>query len=159
NKLVAAQMVGLKTDSVAHARWYEFDTSTATPTVMQQGTITLGTGVNTSYPSIAINPSGDIGMTFLESSSTEFVSMDVTGRLAADPLGTMQTPFQVTAGKGTLNGDRGGDYSATEYDPVDNFFWSANEYAFDNSGTSGNWGTQMVHYKVDATVDTAPVIT
>jgi len=63
NRLVAAQTVGVNSDSQAHARWYEFSTSGAT-SLTQQGTIGLGSGANSYFPSIAVNPGGDLGMTF-----------------------------------------------------------------------------------------------
>src|SRR5581483_6243170 len=45
------------------------------------------------------------------------------------------------------NALRGGDYSATEYDPSNPAnFWSANQYQFDNSGDNFHWGTQIAEY-------------
>ena len=147
NKLVAAQNAGV--GGLNLARWYEFDT-TATPALVpgQQGDISAGAGVSTSYPSIAINPSGDIGMTYIQSSSTQPYSMYVTGRLVSDPAGTMQPGFEVAAGVAPVpSAYRGGDYSATEYDPVNPAqFWSANEYNLDSAGSNFHWGTQIASY-------------
>jgi uncharacterized repeat protein (TIGR01451 family) len=43
--------------------------------------------------------------------------------------------------------NRGGDYSATEYDPSNpSNFWSANEYNFDTTGNNFHWGTQIAEY-------------
>src|SRR5262249_53620607 len=91
NQLVAAQAVGISGDSQAHARWYEFDTS-STPALSQQGTIGVGSGSSSYFPSIAIDANGNLGMTYMQSSSSEYMSMYVTGRLTTDAAGTMQTP-------------------------------------------------------------------
>jgi hypothetical protein len=150
DRLVATQTVGVSTDSQAHARWYEFNTS-GTPTLTQQGTIGLGSGASSYFPSIAINPSGDLGMTFIESSSTEYMSMYVTGRTSADPLGSMQTPVPVRAGQAPYAASfdsspyRAGDYSGITVDPTDGTFWAANEYAKTPTGAQANWGTWLVN--------------
>src|SRR5262249_51444900 len=72
NRLVATHAVGLdfnnnNTDGVrgdgideTSVRWYEFDVSTATPTVKQQGNVDPAFGVSTYFPSIEIAPNGDI---------------------------------------------------------------------------------------------------
>jgi uncharacterized repeat protein (TIGR01451 family) len=147
NLMVASMDVGV--GGLNLARWYEFNTS-GTPVLVtgQEGDISPGSGISTSYPSVAIDSSGDIAMTFIQSSSTQPYSMYVTGRLASDPAGTMQTPVEIAAGVAPVPGDyRGGDYSATEYDPTTpGQFWSANEYNFDNTGSNFDWGTQIAAY-------------
>ena len=46
NRLVAAHTVSSFSDVVAHARWYEFNTAPAIPTLQQEGTIgTIGSDV------------------------------------------------------------------------------------------------------------------
>jgi uncharacterized repeat protein (TIGR01451 family) len=154
NDLVASMDVGV--GGLNLARWYEFSTS-GTPALVpgQQEDISAGSGVSTSYPSVAIDPNGDIGMTYIQSSNTQPYSMYVTGRLASDPAGTMQTPVEIAAGVQPVpSALRGGDYSATEYDPTSTSqFWSANEYNFDKSGSNFDWGTQIANY----TLGTSPV--
>ncbi|HEY1374015.1 MAG TPA: hypothetical protein VGH50_16200, partial [Candidatus Binatia bacterium] len=118
NRLVATHTVGI--GGVAKARFYEFDIS-GTPSLTQQGTIDPGSGIYTYYPSIAIAANGDLGMTFMQSSTQEFVSMYVTGQLFGDPPGTMQTPMLAKAGERNYtafdcgtdsdNSCRAGDYS------------------------------------------------
>jgi uncharacterized repeat protein (TIGR01451 family) len=147
NLLVASMDVGV--GGLNLARWYEFSTSGAPALVSgQEGDISPGPGVSTSYPSVAVNSNGDIAMTFIQSSSSQPYSMYVTGRLAADPPGTMQTPVEIAAGVPPVpSALRGGDYSATEYDPSNTSqFWSANEYNSDSSGSNGDWGTQIAQY-------------
>jgi hypothetical protein len=160
NHLVANQAIGVSTDAQAHARWYEFDTTNYTstgPTLIQDGTIGLGSGANSFFPSIAIGANDVMGMTYIESSPTEYMSMWVVGRQASDPPGTMETislPAAVEAGVAPYNGlsgvetspFRAGDFSGTTVDPVDGTFWSANEYA--TSGTNANWGTAISHFSL-----------
>jgi hypothetical protein len=162
NLLVATQNIGVSTDSQAHARWYEFNTS-ATPTLTQQGTIGLGSGANSYFPSIAINAAGDLGMTFMESSASEYLSMYVTGRSASDPLGFMQTPVLVKAGEAVYNATfdsspfRAGDYSGITVDPNDGTFWAANEYAKTPVDTRANWGTWIANFNLGSSgSDTTP---
>jgi CSLREA domain-containing protein len=147
NKLVAAQDVGV--GGLNLARWYEFDTS-ATPALVpgQEGNISPAAGVSTSFPSIAINATGDIGITYVQSSSTQPFSMYVTGRLASDTPGILQTAVEVAAGAAPVpSALRGGDYSATEFDPSNpSTFWSANEFMLDSSGSNFDWGTQIASY-------------
>jgi hypothetical protein len=153
NRLVAAHNIGLSGEAipVAHARWYEFSTSGATPTLTQQGTISPGTGVHTYYPSIAISGNGDLGMTYMESSASEYMSMYVTGQKLGDPAGSMQVPILVKAGLNSYSSSldpspplRAGDFSATVIDPVDGTFWAANEYA--TAASINNWGTWFAHF-------------
>src|SRR5262249_21756436 len=83
---------------------------------------------------------GQIGLNYSESSSTEYMSMYVTGRSAGDAAGTMQTPVLAKAGTAFLNAfGRAGDYSFTSVDPVDGSFWATNEWA--GPGGSPNWDT------------------
>ena len=146
NQLAAVQDVGIAGDSQAHARWYVFDTSSA-PTLSQQGTIGVGSGSHSYYPSIAIAPDGDLGMTFIQSSANEYMSMYVTGRTSADPANTMQTPVLAKAGQAPYGANfdsspfRAGDYSGITIDPSDGTFWAANEYAKTPVDPRANWGT------------------
>ncbi len=156
DRLVASQTVGVSSDSQAHARWYEFNTNGA-PTLTQQGTIGVGSGSNSYFPSIAIDPNGDLGMTFIQSSSTEYMSMYVTGQAAGDPLGAMQTPVLVKAGQVAYSATfdsspyRAGDYSGITVDPTDGSFWAANEYAKAIT-SSANWGTWLANFTLGAAV-------
>jgi hypothetical protein len=156
NQMVAAGNVGLS-DGLNHARWYVFTTA-GTPALVQQGDI-VNPGFDSSYPSISLSPTGQIGMSFIQSASvdstTDFPSMFVTGRLPSDPLNVMEPPVLVIAGKGHLGGppppNRGGDYSATEFDPSNPaVVWSSNQYAFDDSGNNFHWGTQIASFSLSA---------
>jgi len=150
NNLVAAQDVGTVGGGDNLARWYEFNTA-GSITLTQQGDIDMGPGIDTSYPSIAMAPNGNIGMTFIGSSQDGSLepSVYVTGRGATDAPGTMEAPVLVQQGvPNAPGGERSGDYSATEYDPVDGTFWAANEYNVD-SGSTDDWGTQIAQFQID----------
>jgi hypothetical protein len=150
NMLVATQTVGTGSPQEAHARWYQFDTSGA-PTLTQSGEINPGSGIATYFPSIDIDSNNDIGMTYMESSHSEFVSMYVTGRTPSDPAGTMETGVKALAGTANYNGTRAGDFSGTSVDPSNGTtFWSGNEFI--TSNFNANWSTGVASFAV-ASVD------
>jgi hypothetical protein len=156
NHLVAAQAIGVASDAQAHARWYELDT-TATPQLIQAGTIGVGSGANSYFPSIAIAPNDVLAMDYMESSPTEYMSVYVTGRVSSDPANQMETPQLAQAGQapyhgfGALFGDpspfRAGDFSGITVDG-DGTFWAANEYATSATSQLANWGTAIAHFQV-----------
>jgi hypothetical protein len=151
-ELVASQNVGLSTDMVVHARWYELSTSGATPALVQEGDLAPGAGVHTYMPSVALMANGTVGMTYMESSDTENMSMYVTGRTSADAPGSMESPALVQSGKDFYNGTRAGDFSGISVDPVSGTsFWAANEYATlqdPNDPLALNWGTWIGNFSV-----------
>jgi hypothetical protein len=161
--LVASQDVGA---TVARALWYEFFTSTPSPTLNQSGDVGAP-GASSYFPSIDIAPNGNIGVNFLESSSSEYMSMYVTGRTISDPLNTTQTPTLVMAGQASytmLGGflesspHRAGDYSGIGVDfdssgnPL-NTFWAANEYTDPN----GVWATVLMSFSVSPSNPLSPI--
>src|SRR5262249_6562447 len=146
NILVATHTVGTGSPTTAHARWYQIDT-TSTPVMSQTGEIAPGTGVATYFPTIDIDVNDDLGMTYIESSSSEFVSMYVTGRTPSDPVNTMETGVRTRQGTTNYTGSRMGDYSGTSVDPANpTTFWSENEWI--NSGSAGNWATGIASFSV-----------
>jgi hypothetical protein len=163
NRLVASQTVGLPSDNLAHARFYELSTATNSPTLTQWGNIAPGqAGANTSFPSIDIATDGALGMTFLESSPTEFMSMYITGQAAGDPRNAMEPAVLAKAGVQTYTEPFpppffAGDFSAVTIDPVTGSFWAAHEYANTQAApndTNPNWGTWIVSFAVSATTAT-----
>jgi hypothetical protein len=148
NRLVASHHVGTGEGGHTVARWYEFNLS-GSPTLTQAGDVSVGGGKDTYYPAIDIAANGDLGLSFIQSSSNEFMFMYVTGRTLADPAGVLQTPVLVKAGEATYQGDRAGDYSGISVDPVNpNTFWAANEYAT-NSSDPANWGTWIANFSLN----------
>jgi outer membrane protein OmpA-like peptidoglycan-associated protein len=95
-RLVTTHTIGA--DDRAAVRWYELAVGVGLPTLTQQGTLDHNRFAHTYYPSIAIAPSGDIGLTFMQSYVNEFVSMYVTGQKVGDEPGTMRDPVRVAKG-------------------------------------------------------------
>src|SRR5262249_7458949 len=85
-----------------------------------------------------INANDDLGMTFMESSSSEYLSMYVTGQTVFDTPGTVQTPVVTHPGTSNYTSTRAGDYAAITVDPNDGAtVCAANEYkgnAYWNTG-------------------------
>ena len=157
NRLVATHAIDNASGDPS-ARWYDFLTDptnpTSTPTLTQSGTINQGSGVADYFPSIDIDPNGDLGLTFMESSSTEYMSMYVTGQLKGATAGTMLTPVLAQAGVTTYTPFdtapyRGGDFSGMGVDPTDGSFWSANEYAI-AAQPDANYGTWIQQFTIQS---------
>jgi hypothetical protein len=145
NRLVATHHVG--SGGIVRSRWYEFDTSGKSPTLTQSGEIDQGPGVYTYFEAIAVADNGDLGMTFMESSASEFVSMYVTGQQAGDPAGTMQTPVVTHPGVNPYTGSRGGDYSGITEDPdTGSTFWAFSMYK--PGGLF--WGTGLANFALSS---------
>src|SRR5262249_41455986 len=139
-------------DGLAHARWYEFDTTPRAPALRQWGDVTPGqSGANTYYPAVEIAPDGSVGMTFMESSPGEPMSMYVTGRAAADAPNALQPPVLVQPGAGRYTETfglpyRAGDFGGIGVDPLTGVFWAAHEFA--NTAAANNWGTWVTAFTV-----------
>jgi hypothetical protein len=145
NRLVATHDIGV--DGIVRARWYDFSTAGNEPSLNQQGDINHGPGIYTYFSAIAIAPNGDLGMTFEESSTTEYVSMYVTGQSAGDRLGKMQRPVATHPGTGAYRVTRAGDFAGISVDPnSDNLFWAENLYK--NTDTRIVWQTGIALFHV-----------
>src|SRR5262245_65263056 len=99
-------------------------------------------------PSVDMDGDNRLGLTWMESSANEFLSMWVatldggTGRL---------TSTVAAAGAGFFSVNfRIGDYSTTVLDPDGKTFWSANEYIGD-AGNIDIWRTAIQSFVVDPT--------
>lgn len=156
NTLVATHSVSVSSTQDV-AQWYKVDLSGAAPALADQGRVSAGANTYVYYPGIDINPSGDIGMSFMRSgtdTSTDYMSVWVTGRTSTDGAGTMQAPVLVPDGAGQANyhdfssGGRAGDLSGINVDPSDGSFWAANEFA--NTEATANWGTAIVNFTLGA---------
>lgn len=129
---------------LAAVRWYEFRQSgDGQPwSLYQEGTYTAPGNRHAWNASLMMDGSGNIGMGYTSmssesSSSTIQVSSYYTGRMNADPLGTMTMQEEVIAnGNAKIPGTRYGDYSKIDIDPVnDQTFWFITEYM--NNGRKG----------------------
>jgi uncharacterized repeat protein (TIGR01451 family) len=154
NSLVAAHAVSVSSTQDV-IQWYRFDVSSGTPTLADQGRVSGGAHTYLVYPAIDINASSQIGLTYMKSgtdSTTDYMSMNVTGRIPGDAPGTMETPVVVPAGTGQANytdfasGHRAGDLSGINIDPSDGSFWAANEFA--NTEPTANWGTAVANFTI-----------
>lgn len=165
--LAAADQVGNANDSpLPHVRWYLFDTTGPTPVLTQQGTLNPGAGVSTLFPSVELDANGDLGMTYMQSSPTEYMSMYVTGRTPVDPPNTLQPGVRVQAGTGmwfpnAVDSIRAGDYSGISVDPNNpSAFWGSNEYARAvDSSAANSFSTFISHFSLSPGVTGNSIVT
>ena len=153
--LVATQTVttpadGFTTDKV---RWYEFSL-TGTPSLVQQGTIDPGPGIATYNGNIAINADGALGLTYMQSSINQFVSMYVSGQVPGSPLGTLSPGVLVQGGSLSQPASfRTGDYSGIAVDPADGTtFWAINQYY--GPDINNIWNTWVASFQVQSSIGT-----
>ncbi len=125
-------------------RWYEIDTAGSVYSLIQQGDIDPGPGINTFYPAIAVDGAGNMGISYTESSYQEFPQMMIAGRRASDPPGyttpgvVVKSSASAYGGATQVDAERWGDYGGLAVDPADDAtFWAFHEYAV---GTN-TWGT------------------
>ncbi|MBI4536162.1 MAG: T9SS type A sorting domain-containing protein [Ignavibacteriae bacterium] len=143
----------------ATAFWFKITTPALS--LLDKGTIggeDIATGTHTFYPSLAIDASGNVGFGFAASGSSIFPGAYWTGRLAADPAGTVRASRVLRAGVdfyvrrfgGARN--RWGDYSGMSIDPANGSFWVFNEFAMARgtiippSGEDGRWRTAFGNF-------------
>jgi hypothetical protein len=133
------------TTGIAGIRWWEIRSPNGTPVIHQEGTYSPD-NVHRWMGSIAQDRRGNMMMGYSVSDATT-VSPGIryTGRLAADPVGTMpQGEGTMIAGTGvqTTAGNRWGDYSSMNIDPTDDCtFWFTTEY-YAATSASG-WTTRI----------------
>jgi hypothetical protein len=141
----------------AAVRWYEVRNPGGTPTVYQQGTYAPD-ATSRWMGSIGMDAVGNIAVGYSASSSTLSPSVAYSGRLAADPLGSLQTESVIVTGAGSQTGtSRWGDYSGLTIDPIDDCtFWYTNEYL----QTTGqfNWSTRVASFKFPGCIRTSVVM-
>lgn len=124
---------------LAAIRWYELrQPADNTPwAIEQEGTYTAENGKHAWAASMAMDQFGNIGMGYTAMAGpttptpTNFrVSAYYTGRFAGDPAGTMTVAEElISAGTGNISGNRYGDYSKIDVDPVNGKeFWFTTEY-------------------------------
>jgi hypothetical protein len=114
---------------------------TGGPSVRQD--MTYGTpGEYFYYPAAQPDASGNLHVVFTRSSSSAFAGVRATGRLATDPLNTLQASVDLKVGGGSQQHASGrmGDYSGAALDPnapLD--VWVIGEHIA--SSGPANWGT------------------
>ncbi len=133
-------------DGSDHAgiRWYEIRDPRNSPTIHQQGTYAPD-GNHRWMGSAAMDASGNLAIGFSVSGPNTFPSVRYTGRLAADPLGTLTLgEADIVAGGGSQShaSGRWGDYSMMAVDPSDGCtFWYTQQYYA--SPSAFGWQTRV----------------
>jgi hypothetical protein len=138
--------------STTHAIVYEVNTDTMT--LDQQINISPGSGVFTYMPAAALDAAGDIGITYMESSSTEYLSMYVAAHGVGDAAGTYTAALARTDNSFFTYSGRTGDYSSVVVDPANpNVFWTSSEYSPTNS-SQNIWATYISSFFTNLVVTT-----
>ena len=142
--LLTAMASGRSKDGFRYPKgmFFEIDVTTGTPVLKKHPVIDPGPRVAVQMPSADEDIKRHVGLTWIESSSSEYVSMWVGGQsklvktAVAPGLSFMADSFRI------------GDYSSTVIDPTDGVtFWSANEYVGANGG-SDIWNTHLAAYTI-----------
>lgn len=142
-------------DARVGARWFQVNVPTGSgpSNIVQSGTVFTASANNDSLqknffiPSINITGQGHAAMGFSTAGSSNYVNAEVVGRLASDPLGTMETPAALTTNTantynpasdpgGATAGRprRWGDYSQTTVDPLDDqTVWTVQQFVDANN--------------------------
>jgi hypothetical protein len=143
--------------STVRPQWAQIDVSggTISPTAVQQEIYAPDTTLYRWMGSLSVDKDGNMALGYSTSNDSlpNYPSIAYSGRLASDPLGTLQqSETQLWPGLGSQTNncggapcDRWGDYSSMSVDPSDDCtFWYTNEYYSSGSnGSSGNWQTRI----------------
>ena len=149
--LVVSQSVKIGTNRknpYTGVRWYELRNPGGTPAVYQQSSFSPDTDYRW-MPSIAMDKQGNMALGYSVSSGSIPPAIRYTGRLAGDPLNTMQAEASIIEGGGSQTGSnlaRWGDYATMTIDPTDDCtFWYTTEYLKANGAF--NWSTRIGSFK------------
>src|SRR5262249_14457048 len=120
--------------------YYQIDVNG--PKLIQQGVIDPGPGVAVQMASVAEDRQGNLGFTWMEASSTEYLSIG-GWEIANGPFSSQPAP----PGGGFFSvNSRIGDYSTIVVDWSDGqTFWAANEY-IGPDGFSNIWRTHITSF-------------
>ena len=147
-------------NNACQVRWYEINlngwpTSGSSPALAQSGTLDYGSGQHTWFGDINVSASGTAAISFSRSSSSQYISIESALRTASDPTGTFRSPELLQSSTSPETGNRWGDYSGLEEDPVaPGKYWSHNEFR-----TSG-WLTWIGEFELphDLNLSVAPIV-
>jgi len=132
-------------------RWWEIRSPNSSPVIYQEGTYApgLSDGIHRWMGSLAMDSAGNMALGYSASDdASTYPGLRYTGRLSADPLGTMpQGEASIVNGTGSQTGsNRWGDYTSMNVDPVDDCtFWYVNEYVPTTS--SVGWRLRIGSFK------------
>ncbi len=145
--LVTAMASSTENDGFAYPKglYYQINVAgNSQPKLMKEGVIDPGPGVAVQMPSVDEDKNGNLGLTWMESSQTEYLSMWVG---TIDTKGNLSSSAAAPGGGFFPYNFRIGDYSTTVIDPSDRTtFWSANEY-IGNNGYTNIWKTHIASFK------------
>jgi hypothetical protein len=147
------------TAGLAGMRWWEIRSPNSSPVIFQEGTYAPADAVNRWMGSVAMDNDGNMGLAYSVSDAVSvFPGIRYTGRLVGDPLGTMpqgEGTMVNGAGSQTGGGNRWGDYSSMNIDPLDDCtFWYTTQYYATTSTSS--WRTRISSFKFPSC--TAPTV-
>jgi hypothetical protein len=147
--LVTAMASALAGDGFVYPKGliYQVDVTGGTPTLLKHLVIDPGAGVAVQMPSVDEDINGNLGFNWIESSSTEYLSMWAGSLLKKSKRLRSKGLTDVAPGGGFMSFSfRIGDYSTTVLDPSNNLtFWSANE-TIGSDGASDIWRTHIASF-------------
>lgn len=148
-RLWTAHNIGVNTSGVASTatgvrnavRWYELQNLTATPSLVQSGTIFDSAANNPNFywiPTVMVSGQGHVAMGFSTAGANARINAATAGRLKTDASGTTQSVYAYTNSStaynppgdtGSTNGRRWGSYSYTSLDPDDDMtMWTIQQF-------------------------------
>ena len=148
-RLVTAMASSTASDGFAYPKglYYQIDVNgngVIKPRLIKQGMIDPGPGVAVQMPSVDEDKQRNLGFTWMESSSTEYLSM-WTGNLYTN--GNFSSQDVAPGGGFFYYSFRIGDYSTIVLDPFDGrTFWAANEY-IGSDGLNDIWLTHLTSFR------------
>ena len=137
------------------SRWYEIGNLTATPTLVQSGTVfdaAATTPRGYFIPGIAMSGQGHSILGSSSTAANQFADCGFVGRYRTDAGGTLQNyTFATTASTNYKPADgtthRWGDFSQTVIDPLDNMtMWTFQDFATEVN----TWGIRAIQIKAPA---------
>jgi hypothetical protein len=144
--LVTAMASATASDGFVYPKglYYKINVNGAPPRLVSQNVVDPGYGVAVQMPSVAEDQQGNLGLTWMESSSSEYLSMWVGNRYAS---GKFSAQVAANGGGFFFFNFRIGDYSTVVVDPADGrTFWAANEY-IGADGASDIWRTHITSFR------------
>ena len=150
--LVANETVILSASPVvAGVVWFDIvNPASGNPLLAQQGTV--ADPVNSYWiGSLAQDKDGDMALGFNASSPALYPSLEIAGRLASDPVGTMFSPVFLVEGSGAQsNTSNWGTHADMSLDPSDDcVFWFTGEYV-KTTQQGFDWSTRISSFRFNA---------
>jgi autotransporter-associated beta strand protein len=139
NFLVAAHTVGIASDTASHVQWFEIEATRKAcgcpdpVSLMQQGVVNPGAGIDTALGAMAIDAGDNIGMAFEQSSAGQYLSTYATGQPFGSPIGQMELPILVRGGQGNLAANSLGAAAAISPSATGGGFWADGAFASGNN--------------------------